>query len=45
MEDIENKEFQVASAALEDHRRFIAAHKIQRWEVLKWGVSINIASQ
>jgi hypothetical protein len=41
--DIEDKEFQIATAALEDHRRFLSSHKVQRWEVLKWGVSVNLA--
>lgn len=43
MNDLADKEFQLASAALENCRRYIAAHKAQRWDVFKWGVSINLA--
>jgi hypothetical protein len=43
MNNLDDKEFQVASAVLEDCRRYIAAHKIQRWDVVKWGVSVNLA--
>jgi hypothetical protein len=38
-----DKEFQVVCATLEDQRRLIAAGKAQRWDVVKWGVSINLA--
>jgi hypothetical protein len=37
-----DKEFQVLCATLEDQRRLIAAGKAQRWDVVKWGVSINL---
>jgi hypothetical protein len=37
-----DKEFQVLCATLEDQRRLIAAGKAQRWDVIKWGVSINL---
>jgi len=43
MNDLADKEFQLASAALENCRRYIAAHKTQRWDALKWGVSVNLA--
>ena len=43
MIDPEEKEFQIAMGILEDCRRFIAAHKVQRWDVVKWGVSVNLA--
>ena len=43
MNDLADKEFQLASAALENCRRYIAAHKTQRWDVVKWGVSVNLA--
>jgi hypothetical protein len=36
-------EFAVASAILEDGRKVIAAGKNQRWDVVKWGVTVNIA--
>jgi hypothetical protein len=28
---------------LDDHRRLIAAGKTQRWDVVKWAVTINMA--
>jgi hypothetical protein len=28
---------------LENCRRYIAAYKTQRWDVVKWGVSVNLA--
>jgi hypothetical protein len=40
---LEDKEFEIAIGILEDCRRLIAAGKVQRWEVLKWGVSVNLA--
>ena len=43
MNDLADKEFQLASAALENCRRYIAAHKAQRLDVVKWGVSVNLA--
>jgi energy-converting hydrogenase Eha subunit E len=36
-------EFSVVSSAMDDCRRLIAAGKIQRWDVVKWGVSANLA--
>jgi hypothetical protein len=38
-----DKEFQVIVSALDDCRRLIAAGKVQRWEVVKWGVAVNVA--
>jgi hypothetical protein len=38
-----DKEFHVIVSALEDCRRLIAAGKVQRWEVVKWGVAVNVA--
>jgi hypothetical protein len=43
MNDLADKEFQVASAALENCRRYIAAYKTQRWNAVKWGASVNLA--
>jgi uncharacterized membrane protein len=37
------QEFQVASAILEDHRKLIASGKSQRWDVIKWSVTVNVA--
>jgi hypothetical protein len=35
-------EFNVACFILEDARKLIAAGKLQRWDVVKWTVSVNI---
>jgi hypothetical protein len=40
---MKDKEFQIACSALDDCRKLIAAGKVQRWEVVKWGVSVNLA--
>jgi hypothetical protein len=37
------REFHVACAILDDDRKLIAAGKSQRWDVIKWGVTINVA--
>ncbi|HEY7414919.1 MAG TPA: hypothetical protein VH593_06990 [Ktedonobacteraceae bacterium] len=39
---IDPQRFQVIQAQVEDGRRIIAALKIQRWEVLKWAVALNV---
>jgi hypothetical protein len=36
-------EFEFASAVLDDCRKLIAAGKAQRWDVVKWTVTVNIA--
>ena len=36
-------DFAVVGSALEDCRRLIAAGKIQRWDAVKWGVTVNLA--
>ncbi len=38
-----DKELQVIFSALDDQRRLIAAGKVQRWDVVKWGVTVNVA--
>jgi hypothetical protein len=38
-----DKEFQVVTSALDACRSLIAAGKVQRWEVVKWGVAVNVA--
>src|SRR6266436_3728035 len=43
MTGVNDKEFQVITAALDDCRKLIAAGKVQRWDVFKWGVAVNIA--
>lgn len=37
-----DKAFQVIASAHDDCRRQIAAGKVQRWEVVKWGVAVNV---
>jgi hypothetical protein len=39
---IDQQRFQVIQARVEDDRRLIAAVKIQRWDVLKWAVALNV---
>jgi hypothetical protein len=36
-------EFAVALSALEDNRNMIAAGKVQRWDVVKWAVTVDLA--
>jgi hypothetical protein len=36
-------EFKIACLYLEDCQRLIAAGKVQRWEVVKWAVTTNLA--
>jgi hypothetical protein len=38
-----DKELQIIFSALDDQRRLIAAGKVQRWDVVKWGVTVNVA--
>jgi hypothetical protein len=40
--DMTDKELQVIFSALDDCRRLIAAGKVQRWDVIKWGVAVNV---
>jgi hypothetical protein len=35
-------ELNMACSILEDTRKLIAAGKVQRWDVVKWAVSVNI---
>jgi len=39
----DNEELKVIYSALDDCRRLIAAGKVQRWDVVKWGVTVNVA--
>jgi hypothetical protein len=36
-------EFQFACGVIDDIRRLIAAGKTQRWDIVKWAVTINMA--
>ena len=38
-----DEELRVIYSALDDQRRLIAAGKVQRWDVVKWGVTVNVA--
>jgi hypothetical protein len=38
-----DKELQVIFSTHDDWRRVIAAGKVQRWDVVKWGVTVNAA--
>jgi hypothetical protein len=40
---MDDKEFSVVCSAMEDCRRLIAAGKSQRWDVVKWAVTVNVA--
>jgi hypothetical protein len=39
----DEEERKVIYSALDDCRRLIAAGKVQRWDVVKWGVTVNVA--
>ena len=39
---IDPQRFSIVQAQLEDGGRLIAALKVQRWEVLKWAVALNL---
>lgn len=43
MADTADREFELAMALLADSNSYIADHKSRRWDVLKWGVSVNLA--
>jgi hypothetical protein len=38
-----DREFHVACAILGDNQKLIAAGKSQRWEIVKWAVTVNVA--
>ena len=38
----DEEELKVIYSALDDQRRLIAAGKVQRWDVVKWGVTVNV---
>ena len=43
MIDKGEEELKIIYSALDDCRRLIAAGKVQRWDVVKWGVTVNVA--
>ena len=36
-------EIRFALGVIDDHRRLIAAGKTQRWDIVKWAVTVNVA--
>jgi hypothetical protein len=40
---MDDKEFAIVCSAMEDCSRLIAAGKVQRWDVVKWGVTVILA--
>jgi hypothetical protein len=40
---MEDRDFQFASAMFSERQRIIAAGKLQRWDVVKWTITVNIA--
>jgi len=43
MADKDEQNFDFAMAILADSQAYIADHKKRRWEMVKWGVSVNLA--
>ena len=43
MRAIKVRSVAIIAPCLDDHRRLIAAGKSQRWDVVKWAVTINMA--
>jgi hypothetical protein len=43
MADKADRDFELAMTVLKDNQSYLADHKGRRWEVLKWGVSLNLA--
>ena len=39
---MDDREFSVVCSAMDDCRRLIAAGKVQRWDVVKWGIAVNL---
>jgi hypothetical protein len=40
---VQDQDFQIASLLLQDQQRLIAAGKVQRWDVVKWTIAVNLA--
>jgi hypothetical protein len=40
---LNERDFEYACGVIDDDRSLIAAGKTQRWEVLKWAVTVNVA--
>jgi hypothetical protein len=39
---VADKDFAIACLLLQDQQRLIAAGKVQRWDVVKWSVTVNL---
>jgi hypothetical protein len=39
----DDRKFAIQNGILDDERRLIAALKLQRWDVVKWAVTVNMA--
>jgi hypothetical protein len=39
---MQDQDFQIASLLLQDQQRLIAAGKVQRWDVVKWTIAVNL---
>jgi hypothetical protein len=40
---VQDQDFHIASLLLQDQQRLIAAGKVQRWDVVKWTIAVNLA--
>jgi len=40
---MQDRDFAFASLLLQDQQRLIAAGKVQRWDVVKWTIAVNLA--
>jgi len=40
---VQDRDFAIASLLLQDQQRLIAAGKVQRWDVVKWTIAVNLA--
>jgi hypothetical protein len=40
---MQDQDFAIASLLLQDQQRLIAAGNVQRWDVVKWTIAVNLA--
>jgi len=40
---VQDHDFAIASLLLQDQQKLIAAGKVQRWDVVKWTITVNLA--
>ena len=43
MTSVQDHDFAIASLLLQDQQKLIAAGKVQRWDVVKWTITVNLA--